>query len=424
MPALWQLPTRPRQGHLDLLALDRVRATGVFTHAEANKHGLTRHDLGRLLRDNALARVAPGTFVLAERRHQADPRQRHVLRALAATIQLRAPVVLSHDAAAALHGLPLLSMAPSSPTAKAGRPRIHLTRTDLGPSQTLARSTVHRRYGPLQCASPVAGVPALLPVLAAFGVAEVSGMVAGVVALDAALHQKLTTQETARSWLDRLALRPGTAVIRRVIEAADGLSGSPLETQARLIVTALGYRMRLQVPLRSADGEFVARVDGLIEKMGVVIEVDGRGKYAGDGGHGSVEAVLSEKRRESAIRDLGYGIVRVDYAGLDEPPQLDTRIQDAARRAATSRGDGQGALTTGARKPSAVRASGRQGIRGSTAARARSTRSGASCGSHTIRGSAPNHASCRRANRRVANTVASCASCALSSPSRWASAWA
>lgn len=321
---------------LDLLTLDRVRGTGVFTHIEASKQGVPRRDLGRLLQDDTIARVAPGTFVLAERWHQADPQRRHVLRALAATLQLRAPVVLSHDAAAALHGLPLLSMSPSSSAPQAYRHRIHLTRTDLGPSQTLARSTVHRRYGLLQCASPVDGVPALLPVLATFGVAEISGVVAGVVALDAALHQKLATLENARSWLDQLALRPGTAVIRRVIEAADGLSESPLESQARLVVTALGYCMRLQVPLMTADGEFVARVDGLIDELGVVVEVDGRVKYVGDDGHGSVEAVLSEKRRESAIRDLGYGIVRVDRAGLDDPRQLDTRIQDAARRASPS----------------------------------------------------------------------------------------
>ncbi len=68
-----------------------------------------------------------------------------------------------------------------------------------------------------------------------------------------------------------------------------------MESQARLGVTALGYCMRLQVPLMTADGEFAARVDGLIDELGVVVEVDGRVKYVGDDGHGSVEAVLRQR---------------------------------------------------------------------------------------------------------------------------------
>lgn len=64
-----------------------------------------------------------------------------------------------------------------------------------------------------------------------------------------------------------------------------------------------------------------------------MIEVDGRVKYVGSDGSGSVEAVVSEKHRESAICDLGYGLVRLDRPSLDEPGHIDTRIQDAARRA-------------------------------------------------------------------------------------------
>ncbi len=88
--------------------------------------------------------------------------------------------------------------------------------------------------------------------------------------------------------------------------------------------------------LSTAEGAFVARVDGLIQELGVVLEVDGRVKYVGDNGTGSVEAVLSEKRRDRAIRDLGYGIVRLDRLALDEPRQVDRRIQDASQRADAS----------------------------------------------------------------------------------------
>lgn len=313
---------------LDLLALDRIRPTGLFTLAEAESLGLHRRDVGGAVREGRVARVAPGAFVETARWQQAGPERRHVLRAQALTQSLQTPVVLSHVAAAALHGLPLLL-----PLASLSTRRLHLTRDARGPSQVTTHFTLHRRYGTGQSSVAVEGVPAVLPVLAAFGVTELQGVVAGVVALDAALHQGLTTLADAHEWLTRLRRRPGTSTIRRVIDAADGLSESPLESQARLVIAALGYRMRLQVSLTTAAGDFVARVDGLIEELGVVVEVDGRVKYVNNDGTGSVEHVLSEKRRESAIRDLGYGIVRLDRLALDEPRQVDTRIHSAADRA-------------------------------------------------------------------------------------------
>lgn len=313
---------------LDLLALDCIRPTGLFTLAEAEWRGLHRRDVGGGVRQGSIARVAPGMFVGAARWQQAAPERRHVLRAQALTQSLQTPAVLSHVAAAVLHGLPLLSPPVSLP----GR-RLHLTRRSLGPSHVSNHYTLHRHYGTDQCSKAVDGVTAVLPVLAVFGVAELEGMVAGVVALDAALRLGLTTVEETQEWLARLRRRPGTATVRRVIEAADGLSESALESQARLVIAALGYRMRLQARLSTDNGEFVARVDGLIEELGVVIEVDGRVKYVERDGVGSVENVLSEKRRESAIRDLGYGIVRLDRLALDDPKQVDIRIRDAAGRA-------------------------------------------------------------------------------------------
>lgn len=192
---------------------------------------------------------------------------------------------------------------------------------------------MHEGYGPDQASArddPAAGT--VLAVLGAFGVAELDGFVAGVVALDAALHQGLTTTDEARAWIRRLRRRPGSGVIRRVVAVADGLSESPLETRCRLVLTALGYEVLLQVRLVTVDGVFVARVDLLIPALGVVVEVDGRVKYRLADGTGSVEAVVSERRRESAVTDLGYAVVRVDHAGLGHPEQLRKRITDAARR--------------------------------------------------------------------------------------------
>lgn len=310
---------------LDLLPLDRVRPSGLFTFAEAISLGRQRREVSNWARDGVVERVEPGVFVLAERWQTSE--RRLVLRSHARSLRLGRSVVLSHTAAAALHGLPLMSHS------RAPGHRVHLIRDSPGPGESTARHTLHQRYGADQCGPPIEGIAVVRPVLAAFGVAEIAGLVAGVMALDAALHRGLTTTEEAQSWLSRLGRRPGTAVVRRMVAAADGLSESPLESQARIVVHALGYRLCLQVVLRTPGGEFVARVDGLIAELGVVVEVDGKGKYVGLAGTGSVSAVVSEKHRESAIRDLGYGVVRLDHASLEDPDQIDVRIQDAARRA-------------------------------------------------------------------------------------------
>jgi len=313
--------------NLDMMALGTLRPTGLFTSAEAARRGVQRSELQRWKRARVVAAVNPSHYIDYERWQVLTSERQLALRSWALSTGFASNPVLSHRAAAELHRLPL----PSTRTNESGR--IHLTHDSPGRTISTSRYTIHWRYGPTQCAVPIDGMSVVAPVLAAFGVAELHGTTAGVVALDAALHTGIATADTASMWLGRLSRRPGKARLRRVVALADGLSESPLESRARLIIDALGYTFRPQVVLQTNDGHFVARVDGLIEELGVVVEVDGRIKYRDADGRGSVETVLSEKHRDSAIRDLGYGIVRLDHLMLGDPPKVDAYIQAAARRA-------------------------------------------------------------------------------------------
>ncbi|MGB3763619.1 MAG: type IV toxin-antitoxin system AbiEi family antitoxin domain-containing protein [Ornithinimicrobium sp.] len=316
------------------------RSPAVFTAAEAYAVGLDAGTIHRLCRRGEVIRLASGTYTSAEVWSTADPLERHVLltasRCAAHDGRGDISVALSHESAAAWWGLPLLS------TPKRG----HLTLCQAGAARSRREYTVHRQYGVDQCATslgtgtdsaqePQPGnglqqVRTVSPVLAAFGVAETRGFLAGVVALDSALHSAKTQMEDAVGWLSRLRRRPGMATIRSVVKAADALAESPLETQARVVLRSLGYRPRLQARLLSTDGHFVARVDLLIEDLGVVVEVDGRVKYQQ---HNSTQALVSEKRRENAIVDLGYAVFRLEHHHLADPKAIDTCIQQAARRA-------------------------------------------------------------------------------------------
>lgn len=312
---------------LDRLALDRLRPTGLFTRAEAYARGVDGRQLQRWGRAQSVVAVGSSHYVDAQRWSEVNADHQMALGSWVLSTRFSMQPILSHRAAAALHHLPLM------PLSGERSRRTHLTHDR--PARTISTSayTIHSPYGASQCSRSIDAMRLVHPVLAAFGIAEIQGFTAGVVALDAALHTQIATTEEAWRWLSHLPRRRGTATIRHVIEHSDGLSESPLESQARLIINALGYTFRPQVVLRTTEGRFLGRVDGLIEELGVVVEVDGRAKYVDSDGHTSVESVLSEKHRESAIRDLGYAFVRLDHAALRDPTQIDARIQAASRRA-------------------------------------------------------------------------------------------
>ena len=54
----------------------------------------------------------------------------------------------------------------------------------------------------------------------------------------------------------------------------------------------------------------------------VALEYDGRGKYAG----GAPDALVREKRRQDAITEAGWRLVRVTWADLRDPGGLVRRV--------------------------------------------------------------------------------------------------
>lgn len=82
-----------------------------------------------------------------------------------------------------------------------------------------------------------------------------------------------------------------------------------------------------QVPIRDARGQFVARVDFLVDRW-VVVEFDGRMKYD------DPQVLWAEKRREDALRALGYEVVRLTWSDLDHPERVARLIREARGRAA------------------------------------------------------------------------------------------
>lgn len=74
-----------------------------------------------------------------------------------------------------------------------------------------------------------------------------------------------------------------------------------------------------------STGAFVARVDFLVAGTRVVVEFDGKSKYA----DGDPAVLWAEKRREDRLRRLGYVVVRITWADLETPGAVAARVRTA-----------------------------------------------------------------------------------------------
>ena len=96
-----------------------------------------------------------------------------------------------------------------------------------------------------------------------------------------------------------------------------------------MILHAAHLPWESQRVISDADGAVLARVDFVVGEC-VVVEFDGAMKYAGAAGR---DALVREKAREDALRELGFEVVRITWADLDHPERIVARIRRAVARA-------------------------------------------------------------------------------------------
>jgi very-short-patch-repair endonuclease len=285
---------------------------GVAASDQLTRLGVTMSDLRRAVTSGRLVRVRRAAYVDAEVWQAADADMRYRLTVEAVMHSRHAPDVATHHSALALHGLPLW----------------HVDRQLVVLAGDVEETTTSSglRVTPLRALAGVEEVRGLrtLPVADAVVTAASRRVETGVVAGDAALHRGQCTLEEVMDAVERL--RPGLrgrARLTRAVSLLDPLAESPGESRTRLVLSALGLPVRSQAVIRDRLGEFVARVDFLVDER-VVLEFDGAVKYGGDTGH---EALVAEKVREDRLRALGYLVIRVTWDELADPQRLLRRIR-------------------------------------------------------------------------------------------------
>lgn len=240
-----------------------------------------------------------------------DPMVAVTLAATAAAL-VRVRSVISHESSAIVRGLPVLVTPPlpilTAPGRSGSRSQLQLHLTSLDPYE------YDSWYG-----AAVTSVSRSV-----VDIARSSGHAAGLITADAALREGLTTTDSLVESVGSAIGRPGNVTARWVVENADSLSESPLESLARAVLLISGLpKPQLQVWIPEAD----ARVDLLYAAKRVVIEADGMLKYT------DASVLRAEKLRQERLERAGYRVVRVTWTDLmRDQARTVGRVNRALRR--------------------------------------------------------------------------------------------
>lgn len=309
-------------------AVEFARQHGlVLTREQALSVGLRAADVRRLVRRGTWTAPRRNVLCVLEKPKPSpqpgpvadDPdEQPHGLRpevlATAAAI-VRPASVVSHESAAAIHAIPLLRN-PARPILTVGFGNGGGERDVLVHAARLTPDEEQLWFG--------ARVTTVARTVV--DISRNSGARAGLVAADAALHDRLVTREQLDLAVRRAARWPGVTIARRIVELASNLAESPLESLSRLLIIDAGLPVpQLQTWVWTSRGRF--RVDGLWPERGVVLEADGMRKYREEG------SFPAEKLRQEALERAGYVVVRVMWADVWNAQWATVdRIADALRR--------------------------------------------------------------------------------------------
>lgn len=304
---------------------DTLSKVDVGTVATWRAAGISTRQLHSLVSSGQLVKVRHGAYATSSvlARAASDPGLRHALEVAATMATRRHGGTASHHSAAQLHGLRLLKQPPGTvtltvpPGTRAGR-----YRQDAGVichAAELPDQQVTKRYG----------VPVTTAARTVADIARTSTFMAGVVVADAALYERHASKSELRRVLAGCERWPGTSRARQVIDFADGLAESVLESCARVLFRDHGLPPpELQVHITGRDRTMIARVDFFWRRYGVVAETDGLLKY--DSG----ERAIAERRRDRLLLEAGFEVVHVTWQELfSDPARVAGRIREAFRRA-------------------------------------------------------------------------------------------
>lgn len=270
-----------------------------------------------------LVRVGPNAFVRGVDWDAAGPRQQYVTRVFARLGRRSTAAAGSHVSAVAAHGLPWLAGWPED---------VHIT---VPKSQYGARTkslVLHTR--PLGSKDLVhhGGVRFTTVARTVADIALLGDVRATVVVADAAIRGGVPKQACTAALGGTLHDR-GRRLAVLALDIADGRSGSPAESLARVVFRELG------LPVPVLQQRFVVEgrryeVDFWFPEQGVVVEMDGHAKYTQEryrNGRDTTQVFIDEKRRHEQLLTVpGVRVIlRLEWRDLWDLDRLTRRLRAA-----------------------------------------------------------------------------------------------
>ncbi|WP_404382507.1 endonuclease domain-containing protein [Knoellia locipacati] len=281
----------------------------LFTTAEAAALALDRKALARLRGRRVIESVCRGVYAVGVTELSSEQRHRRLIHA---GLLLYPDAVVSHASALSLQDVPIWPNLPA---------RVDLTRP-IGHEILTQAFRMRPAYGEVV---RVGGLPARDVASSLLRFTIDAGPTAGTLACDNALNRGLVDRAQLEAAFAAVVGTPGSARCRTMLVLTDPRRESVGESRLGILAIAAGIRLVPQVTIVDEDGEFVARVDFLVEGTKVVVEFDGKIKYT----EGGPDALFAEKRREDRLRRLGYTVIRVTWSDLQNPARLVALLRGA-----------------------------------------------------------------------------------------------
>lgn len=277
--------------------------------------------------DGSLVRVLRGVYGEPGPREPPWAAARHALLARAAALDLvlTGEHWFSHTTAAVLWGCEVAHVPRSVHVTSRVNPRVRSRRdgADVGWHWTNREELAAE-------VSRSPGLPVSSLARTAFDCAASLPPAQGLVIADSALRAGADPALLHRI-TEEAAGRRGVRRAREVLALADGRADSAGESLTRWAALAAGLPAPdLQVAIETRLGW--RWVDLGWRDVRLAVEFDGRLKYGADGA-GAARTVFEEKRRQDALEDEGWTVVRVVWAELADPVALGGRLTRAHRRA-------------------------------------------------------------------------------------------
>ncbi|WP_213576369.1 hypothetical protein [Rhodococcus sp. USK13] len=301
----------------------------LILRQDALAAGFTDDEIRRRYSRGEWRRLGFGAYLVEPAFKRATPEARHRLLIDAAVPRMSRDVVLSHQSAAVVYGLPVW---------RTPLERVHFTRNRQGGGRIKNRVAVH-------CSSlndhvvEVDGYLVTTPSRMIVDLGRTLPFEQAVVTGDAAVRTFGIRRDELECELASAQGLKGVSAARRVVHFLTGYSESVGESRSRVMFAAMGLPPPSQQGVvRGYDDRILGRVDFYIESSAFLGEFDGRVKYARllKPGQEPGDAVFDEKRREDAMRELGFQMVRWTWEDLGDPLRLATRIRRVLARGGAS----------------------------------------------------------------------------------------